>query len=205
MTASGKLRGWLRSSRRHSADDQRDALKACNPFIIYEHGKATLDQFINDLRAPKGKARGDVVLVTTLGRLAPHFDEITKAVRAIHKRGAVILETTTGMRSDNAENMLEMLDIALHELRSDKRTHSPERAAELGAMGGKARAANAEINRTAEAEALVAWRDLRLSTKEALDTGHMRGWTQSTAYSLLKKRNTAPGSKAGRTRKSWGD
>mgnify|MGYP003393277942 CR=1 FL=1 len=198
MHANGKLRGWLRASRRHSAETQREALIDAGASVVYDASQTTIESFIAALRKPKKGASGDVVLVTSLGRLANRREGITEAVRAIHKVGAVVLETSTGRSSNDAANILEMLDEALDELRADRRTHSKARAKELGKLGGKARAAQAEADRTSIADALVAWRDLKLTTAEALDTGYMRGWTSSTAYRVLKSRNTHSGSKIGR-------
>ena len=159
--------------------------------------------FLHALRPPPKGRRGDIVLVSSLGRLAPTRRELASVMAQIHAKGALIFECREPpRRSDRAADLREMMFDAVDELSQDRRTHSPEAARKYGAKGGQRHKANREAVRAPAAGALGPWRDLSLTAEQALGTPAMYGWTIRMAYRLLGKRNTAPGTRHGRPRAS---
>ncbi len=203
MDETGRLRGWIRASARHSEQMQRRALEEAGCAAIYISGLDTIDDLIASLRPPKAKrARGDVVLVTSLSRIGRDRRELRRALEAIHSRGAVIVEAREPpRRSDDRHDLAAMLLDAADELAGDRRALSPADAKRFGKRGGTAKGRNALAARTPKGEALAAWRDLSLTGEQAIDDPRMAGWTVRMAYRLLGKRNTALGVVTGRPRK----
>lgn len=202
MIATDNIRGWIRESRRHKAGKQRALLEAAGAGVIYVAGEDSIDDLIASLRVPKPKSRGDVVLVSSLARLAKTRDELGDVMREIHARGAVIIEARDPpRRSDKRDDLAEMLLDAVAELSGDKRTPTTAEAKTRGAAGGKARGARLAAERTPVKTAIVPWRDLSHSADVALTLPDMEGWDKRTAYRVLGPRNTAPGTRAGRPKK----
>jgi hypothetical protein len=195
---SEQLRGWIRDSSRHKAVSQKRRLLAFGCGAIYSPPADTLADLIRDLRP------GDVIVVTSLARLANTRPAIAAAMAEIHKVGCAIMEV--GKSDADVRNSLDcdqreaMIFDAVDELSGDRKALNPEAAAKHGSVGGKKRAANVVANRTPKSEAIVAWRDLQFTGREALGTPAMRGWSARSAYNELGKRNTAPGAVAGRRR-----
>lgn len=207
MTATEKLRGFVRASHRYTETAQRKRLADVECGAIYVHGKQGLDYLIRDLRKPRNGGKGDVVAVTSLSRLAPTRDALREAIDAIHGKGAIILEigNKPGGKprlSSDKDQLAEMIFDAVAELAQDRRTHSKDAAAKYGSKGGKKRAENLEAGRAPEAQALAAWRDLSYTTAEVLATPAMRGWSSRVAYARFGPRNTAPGARVGRPPKA---
>ena len=202
MQATDKLRGWVRASTRHAERTQVKRLEAWGCEVIYSADKHSLDAFVAALRKPRPGWPGDVVLVTSLARLARTRQELARVMAAIHDKGATILEAVEPPRStDDAGQRQQMIFDAVDELAGDRRTHSPEAAAKHGRLGGTAKAAAVAASRTSVAEAKAAWRDLSITASQALATPAMDGWSTRAAYRELGKRNTARGAKIGRPRK----
>lgn len=212
MDQTGRLRGWIRASARHSEQMQRRALEEAGCAAIYVSGPDTIDDFIGSLRAPrleakggksKSKARpGDVVLVTSLARIGRDRRELRRALDAIHSKGAVIVEARNPpRRSDDRDQLAAMLLDAADELAGDRRALSTDDAKKHGRKGGLAKGRRAREKRTPIEVALVPWRDLSMTGQQAIDDPRMAGWTVRMAYRLLKKRNTALGVVTGRPRK----
>ena len=193
MTGSAKLRVWLRASRRHPIGRQMEMAKAsgAHPSAIYvASAELTLDDFVQALRS------GDVVLVSTLARLAGTWPALTAAVEAIRARKCIIAEMSTGLRLDQPDDAWKMMAAAKDEIAVDRKTHTPDQAREYGKMGGR------KVERTPEKQARGPWRDLSLSPDEAVAHPDMRGWSVRSAYKRLGPRNTARGVRVGRPRKS---
>ncbi len=203
MDTTGRLRGWIRASARHSEQMQRRALDEAGCTAIYAAGPDTIDDLIGSLRPPAAKKqRGDVVLVTSLARIGRDRRELRRALDAIHSRGAVIVEARNPpRRSDDRHDLASMLLDAADELAGDRRALSPADARTHGRKGGLAKGRRAREARTPNGEALAAWRDLSLTGAQAIEDPRMAGWTVRMAYRLLGKRNTALGVVTGRPRK----
>jgi hypothetical protein len=203
MEANEKLRGWIRASTKYAAKSQRKRLTAYGCGALYEHGTDTLSELIRDLRP------ADLVIVTSLARLAPTRPALMKAMAEIHKINCAIVEV--GRSDKDVRNSLEcdererMIFDAVDELAGDRRTHTTPAATEYGKLGGKKKGENAAAARTPVAMALSKWRDLSITAAEALATPEMAGWSTRAAYRPqdeggLGPRNTAPG-RHGRPRK----
>ncbi len=196
--ANAKLRAFIRASIGYTADMQRKILDKQEPGVIYVDGKGVdIDVFVRDLRPPKPGQRGDIVLVTTLARLAGSRDVLRSKIAEILAKGATIVEASTGRTTASIDDAIAMVFDAADELAGDRKKHSPEAAKKYGAMGGRPVTA-----RTDKAIALGPWRDLGMTAEEALGTPAMKGWSHNQAYRELGKRNTAKGVKIGRPRKS---
>lgn len=100
--------------------------------------------------------------------------EIAAALDPIHKIGATVIDVETGQNSRDHG----------HKMFSDALS-PPKPSAEHMQMMSKA-AAKRLKGRMPKAEALVIWRNPKLSTSEAIDL--MKGWKQATAYNQLGKR-----------------
>lgn len=203
MVQTGRLRGWIRASARHSEQMQRRALEEAGCAAIYAAGPDTIDDLIASLRPPKTKrGRGDVVLVTSLARIGRDRRELRRALDAIHSKGAVIVEARNPpRRSDDRNDLAAMLLDAADELAGDRRALSTADAKKHGRKGGLAKGKRASEKRTPIEVALIPWRDLSMTGQQAIDDPRMDGWTVRMAYRLLKKRNTALGVVTGRPRK----
>lgn len=203
MDQTGRLRGWIRASARHSEQMQRRALEEAGCAAVYVDGPDTIDDLIASLRPPKTKrGRGDVVLVTSLSRIGRDRRELRRALDEIHSKGAVIVEARNPpRRSDDRDQLAAMLLDAADELAGDRRALSTADAKKHGRKGGLAKGKRAREKRTPNGEALAAWRDLSLTGEQALDDPRMAGWTKRQAYRILRKRNTALGVVTGRPRK----
>lgn len=183
MTSINKVRGWVRGSPRHPARKQHAALiDHCG--AVYDAAKDDVHDYIKWLR------EGDVVLVTTLARLASHRDEVQSLVKLIHLKKCVILEAGSGRRSDRVEDLADMAFDAARELAGDKPVHSRAEAIRKGNLGGHPKAERSPVQ-----EAAVFWKNTNLAPAEALK--RMPGWTMRAAYRDLGTRGMA----AGRPRK----
>lgn len=213
MDTTGRLRGWIRASARHSEQMQRRALEEAGCAAVYVAGPDTIDDFIGSLRPPRldakggpsrSKARpGDVVLVTSLARIGRDRRELRRALDAIHSKGAVIVEARNPpRRSDDRNDLAAMLLDAADELAGDRRALSTADAKKHGRKGGLAKGRRAREKRTPIEVATIPWRDLSMTGKRAIDDPRMDGWTTRMAYRLIGKRNTALGVVTGRPRKA---
>lgn len=203
MDATEKVRGWVRPSRRHPEAPQVKALRAAGCGAVYVAGRdVAISDFVRGLRKPKNGGAGDVVLVTTLARLASSRDELNDALRAIRARGAVIVETTTGRTSSSPDDLQAMIFDAVHEIATDRRALTRKQAKAFGALGGKAKGKAAQEDRTPVTKARAAWHgNNHMSNDEVLRLPEMRGWTEASAYRHLGKRNRMLGVRVGRPRK----
>lgn len=177
-----RARGYIRVSRRHGDKMQTAALADICGAVYRADDPSGLDDLLRSLRS------GDAVMVTTLGRLASRFDDLGAILGEIHKRKAVLIETTTGRRSDVASDVVLMMVDARSELLGEARaftTRSGKRAAQK-------RWANGGPERMPEEAARRIWHDRRIATMtEAL--AQMPGWTTPTAYRRLGKRHAPAG------------
>lgn len=148
------------------------------------HNAATLDDALRLLR-------GDEVLECAAGLRALGSSRIAimEAHALVRKAGRAILDPETGMRSDR--DGAEMLDRALAKIRYEKTMPSEGRAKEIGALGGKARAAQIREGRLSETKAKAIWFNIHLSTGQAIE--RMPGWSKETAYRYFGKRGRKPG------------
>lgn len=105
--------------------------------------------------------------------------EMNAAVKLVHSWGAAIIDIETGLRSDR--DGVEMLHLAL----------SPRRPSAVY-QDMAAKAARVRVKgRMPKREALIIWRDPKLSVAEALDL--MTKWTQGSAYRQLGPRGVPAG------------
>ena len=101
---------------------------------------------------------------------------IAAAVAEIEHRGGVIVDVTTRDRTD--KHGVRMLSEALARIRGE--ATMGDRAAEVGAAGGKARGIAAQKNRMPEKQARKIWFDKRIDTATALSRMGP-GWSKATA------------------------
>lgn len=197
MEANAKLRGFVRVTRRHSERMQKAALTAAGCGAIYVFGKDTAADLVRDLRA------GDVVVVTTLARLAPRRELLAGVIDAILDKKAVIIETTTGRKSKPEGELRAMIFDAVAEYSSDLRALTKKQAETFGALGGTAKGRNAEAARTPESVARAAWHgNNHLTNQQLLALPDLAGWSATLAYKRFKPRNRQNGVRVGRPRKT---
>lgn len=104
--------------------------------------------------------------------------QIMTAVRGLRGKGAVIIDILTGERSDQVGD--EMLDRAIRRLHGEATFGSPDRAAELGALGGTAKSLAMRAARMPIKLAKTHWFDKSISTAEAVRRMGP-GWSKPTA------------------------
>lgn len=106
--------------------------------------------------------------------------KVVKLVDKFHKQGATVIDAETKLcsRRDGAR--------MLHELLSP-----PKPSAEYMRQLQEASVDTRVKGRMPKRDALVHWRNPKLSVKEAIAL--MKGWTPATAYNLLKKRDVPAG------------
>ena len=147
---------------------QETRLRELGIKTIYRgHKGETVDRF----RMREGELLGVVNGLLAFGEAKR---DMVAAVKAIHAKGAVIVDAETGLRSDR--DGVEMLSVAL----APKRPSDAYRAAQAKGV------ANRTKGRMPAREAAIIWRDPRFTVKEAIDL--MYKWTQATAYKQLGKR-----------------
>lgn len=156
---------------------------------IYTHTDAA-DVWLRSLDA------SCVALVTTVGRLGGSRAEIAEAVRRIHKAGAVLIETTTGRRSDDKTALPEMMMDAADELSGVRRGRF------TSSSGAAARARQVPIDRLALSRAKIVWADLSAYPTTADALAAMPGWTYRTAFHKLGPRDPKNPRRGGRPRKT---
>lgn len=106
---------------------------------------------------------------------------IRKACERFHDQGATIVDIETGRDSRThgvtmRDAAMEPVRLSAEELAARRRTEAIQRQIENGGLP--------------EREALIHWRDARLSTDEALNK---IGWTKSMAFKILKARGVPAG------------
>lgn len=185
--------GYVRGYIRHPEKPQEDELVKAGATVIYREGRDA-ETFAECARALQ---RGDTLKVTSLARLGPTRDDLRRNVLAVLKRKAVIVETRTGRRTDNAESALLMLLDAVDELSQDRRAYTPTEAKKAA----RKRWAEKRGERAPRAAAEKIWKDTeRYKTiAEAMAHPDMEGWTVRQAYRAFDPRGTTVG---GRPRKA---
>jgi hypothetical protein len=173
------LRGWIGPSRHLSANRQRALLEADKVSVIYT-GADEWQPFVLSLR-PEVK---DTAVVADL-RVFGSRRGIVDAVEEIAARGATLMVAGTGVTIDVPT--LREVDRAISRLRAWV-TLERGRASKMGAMGGKARAANLRETRMERSAAERIYGDLKRypTTLEALE--NMPGWSRTSAWREFKGR-----------------
>lgn len=178
MSIGNYIVGWIRASGRFRRPEQIIALQKAGCSAIYD-GADVMDA----IRAMRGR-RNPILAVTTLARLGTSRDAIRSAVDEVHKRGGVVLEVSTGRRSDDAQTAVQMAMDAADELTRERHAFTRQEARKAaGKRWGRA-------ERTPIATALRIWRDTETypTAEVALDHPDMAGWTRPRAQALLKRR-----------------
>lgn len=187
MAGSDRVRAFIRHSARHSESDQRAVIDPTKPggIFVADRERGASD-FVRALR------KGDIVLVTTLGRLAGTRRGIESAMAAIHAKGCVIVEATTSRRSDEPEQRSAMIFDAIDELAGDRKVHTAAKARKYGKLGGRP-----PVERLPPKEAEREWFDRR--NKSTMDAKEKcPGWSVRELYRKFGPR----GLNVGRPRKS---
>lgn len=168
---------------------QRRMLDEFGAHPIYDAKTHTIEQMVNQLRA------GDQVAVTSLGRLASTRASLRFAIDAIHSKKCSIFEVGSGRKLNGTADVAQMALEAADELSLDAKGTSPKHARKWGKIGGQITKARIkremEGKRLGKTEAGNIWRNPLITGAEAL--AKMPGWTQASAYRLLKKRGLAKG------------
>lgn len=118
---------------------------------------------------------GDTIIVGRLSELASTYDGLRKVIAVIHERRAVISETETGWRSDDAAQYAMMLLDAAQDMRKGpprKTSHAN------GALGGRPR----KVPEMPPSEAELIWRDVVTYRTDGDAAAAMTGWTRTLAY-----------------------
>ena len=185
----GKRCGWLRVSRAAGEKAQRKMLEDHGAHPIFDAKTMPFDDMVTQLRF------GDEVAVTSLGRLAHTRAALRHAIDAIHSKKCIIVEIATGRQSNRAAEFGQMVLDGVNEITSDARGVTPEEASRYGRIGGQITKARVkremEGKRMPKAEARNIWMNPLITGPEAL--AQMTGWTQASAYRILKSRKLAKG------------
>lgn len=177
------LWGYIRAVKGWSAKKQRAALLTVGvkPKGIYEDDE--LSACIKALRD------GDVLVVSGLLRaLGDSRRAIQAAIELVRAQRATVMEAETGRKAGTDEG-ITLLAETLNKIHGERVMPSADRARELQRKGVRAR----NKGRMPKTEAIVFWRDLKLSGADAL--AKMRGWSQGTAYRAFGPRGVPAGRK----------
>lgn len=202
------IRAFVRPGKRHSEARQIASVIDAGATSVYVEGKARPSRIINgatviwlpDARETwlRSIRSGDDVLIATAGRIGPTRCEIARTLTDIHERGAVLIEASSGRRSnDPAAAPFLMLD-AVNELTADRGARF---TSETG-RAASAKASRPSPDRMGITAARQIWRDTagHPTTTTALDA--MPGWTIRAAYIHFGKRHGGDKSRGGRPRKT---
>lgn len=155
---------------------------------IYEEGR----EHENIDAAVKGLRRNGELWVTTLDRLASKRHLLRAILHAVHGKGAVIVEASTGRRSDSRDQYGDMILDAVAKMAGDLRPLTPAQAKEMARKSARARRLLATEKRMGVAEARKIWKNNgNWSGPQCI--AHMPGWTLAEAYRKLGKRGLAKG------------
>lgn len=184
-------------SKRYPAASQRAALTAFGVparRVIIEDRQA--DEEFNYLVTRSLRDGEDAgVVVQRFHLLAPGASELRRHIKAIHAKKVVIVESETKRRSDNSDDLVDMICEA-HAVYTG-RLLDPKVASKIGKKGAKARKVN-DIERRPKIEAQIDWRNPEhRNWQEALAAVNSdlqyRGYSKNAAYKILGKRFVFPG------------
>lgn len=179
--------GFVRAYRGNSAEQQEAALKAYGvPGIYFAKEGHQPENALGRLRR-----KGELLAIAgSLRVLSEARGDIAATVDAFHSDGYAILDIITQRRSDR--DGVAMLHDAFIAFNAEDRVPDLEKAAEYGALGGKAKGVSARAGRMKIAEARPIWRNpLYATAEDAL--AQMWGWKKKTAYRDLGSRGTPGG------------
>jgi hypothetical protein len=168
-------RGYVRHWPSFPAKVQEAMLIAAGlePRQIYTEGRGP------ENLAALVRAVRDGQLIAVHGGLRVFGDnhrQIAAAVAKIEQRGGIVIDVETEDRSDR--HGVRMLSRALARMRGE--LTMGDRAAEIGAAGGKARGIAAQRGRMPEKQARKIWFDKKIDTATALSRMGP-GWSKATA------------------------
>jgi DNA invertase Pin-like site-specific DNA recombinase len=171
-------RGWVRVSPRMKAKRQDEAMEAAGVTTVYRDSEdETVTDFVRSLRA------GDEAVAYSMDRLARRRSELQEVIAGIHERGAVFVELSTGRRSDNRDDLANMIFDAANALSRDGTAQQVRTARRNGALGGRPK----KEDRMPLDQARREWFDVRNATIwDAI--AKMPGWSVRSAYREFKKR-----------------
>lgn len=170
-------RAYVRTHRFSTAQQQVAGLLSygARERTIYVEGRGPE----NIAALVKATRKGEVIgLLGGYRVLGDSRTQIMTAARALKAKGAVLFDPETGERSDGQAD--EMLDRALRQILGEATFGSPERAAELGAEGAKAKHKLLWDARMPIRQAKRIWFDKSISTAEAVRLMGP-GWSKPTA------------------------
>jgi hypothetical protein len=191
------LYGYGLESKRYPAVPQCDALLAfgVEKRRVLIEPRQSSEKFDSMVADGLRNRHDDVVAVRRFHLLAPGPTELKRRVKMIHAKAAVIVETESQRRSDNTDDLVDMMCEA-HAAYNGRLLDS-KTASEMGKNGAKARKPN-DLERMPVAEARPIWRAKHhRNWQEALaavnaDTSY-RGYSKNLAYDLLGPRDVKPG------------
>jgi hypothetical protein len=192
----------LESKRFPAAPQRAAAIKfgVGTPQIIIEARSESAEfDYLATESLRKGEV-GTVVAVQRLHLLAPGAGELQRRIRQVHSMGAVIVETETKRRSDDASALADMVFEA-HEVYTGRLLDS-KTASAMGKKGAANSPRTKKLNyrdHMPKVVALPLWRDVtNYRTKEAAlaainaDTNY-RPYSMAYAYKRLGKRFAGAG------------
>jgi len=190
-------RGYVRASARVREKPQLDALTEFGldrKAIYVQSAEEDVMDFLRSLR------EGDEACVTTLDRLAKTRMVLKDYIKEVHSRGAVLVETKTGRRSSDPQQLADMVIDAINTLARDGWAQKPEVGKRFGVLGGRP----VKSERMPEEQAGAIWFDARISSvHDAL--AKMDGWTMRSAYRHFGSRGFGGGRPSVAPRKSLED
>lgn len=183
------LRGFIRHIRVWTAKRQARLLAEAGVPDKSIYKDEEWPACLNSLRS------GDVLVVGGgLRVLGDNRREIRAAVDAIKAKGATVRDAETG-RTAGGDDGVALMDEAIAKIAGERTIPSADRARELQKIGVRKRLKG----RMAKREAIVFWRDPKLTGPEALEK--MDGWTQASAYRAFGKRDMPAGPRSVREKK----
>lgn len=184
--------GYVLKSRRSSVKVQEDELRAHGVKALLVEGQVghTFEHVLKQLQP------GDRVKVRTISDLALNRRELRRRMLAIHAKGAHVFEISTGRRSSDKDQAIEMVFDGADQITNKGRGHSSAKATEYGSKGGRPKSKRSMSREEAE----KIWFDTRHGTNDAA-LAKMLGWNLQAAYREFGGSKRPPGPRKPRKQK----
>lgn len=194
------FRAYIRPEARFSAAKQLPVIESFDCKVIYKEADRSRDEGFPERKAwiaGMRVAHKDVALVSDFHRLATTAQSLKEVRTELKNAGVVILEGRTKRRSDNADDLADMIHEAIAFY--SQRGLTPKEAARMGRLGAiESPATKPKLGRMPLHDAILIWRDPQYTRAQALalinaDKRYPDKYNGTYAYRVLKRRGVPAG------------